>query len=931
MALKNRPARPMQAAASAFFSVALVAGLMPVLPAAAYAEEQAQPAAGVTAVQEVQTPSLLDEGDTTTAPAAQSLLASLTFTGSGFGGGFDVEYPTSVDASTAVPTYTVTASSSCSNMYVTATLAQGVEGAITASYTDPWGDSNSVTIPSGSAKKLEYVIDSSDYPAVGNSFDIKVGDQVAAHVVIVRTLALKTFVVQDASGNALALDPAFKAPSEYTAPAYEYATSIFAGDSITIKPTSQVSSATVTVNGEALVNGAATFTPSFDDQGKATAAIVLTSGDVTTTYTLTINELSVPFSGAGTAEDPYILASADNLTALSNLVQQGVTFAGKYFKLSENITLPEGWVPLGAMKSGKTETDPNSNGVNQIANINVFSGSIDGCDHTVTVPAGGLPLLGFVSGASVSNLKVYGEEIAGYGLVNGYHITGTSAKAIVIDNVTLLSGTKTLKSGFLGGYTSADFTVEIKNSTIEAGVTIGYDKQQSRIGSFAGSFNGTITNCTSNADVYGVDMVGGIAGARGNSMSVGTIDGCTFGGSVTATGTYAGGISGAGYDGLGWGLASAPNAKWSTFTNNTVTGDVAGVSRVGGILGGEGAVYQCWDNGAGSISNNVVTGAVTGQTEVGAVIGFLASLDRYTTVENNTYAFTSAEKGIGRVEWVDTSCASAATVEGTTYLNSGDTSTPLPDFKAGTGKWDPKCFSQYNCNRTDDPLGADAENLTRALQGFIAGTELSAGQPSVVKAGDTVTVDVAVVANKGVAALAGTIDYDSSVFELVSVAKGTGLSEDASFLPADGAVEAAFSFYGNTADASQGIVVATATLKAIAASDKASVSVVADKAALEGDALEYDVTAGAAANVTILAADAQRGDANGNGRVNIVDAQVIYDMSVGRYGEDYSKLALPATWTHETLLWAANVNGDDAIDAVDAFATQRFVHYATWE
>ena len=931
MALKHRPAHPMQAAASAFFSVALVAGLMPALPAAAYAEEQAQPVADIAAVQEAQTPSLLDEGGTTTAPAAQSLLASLTFTGSGFGGGFDVEYPTSVDTSAAVPTYTVTAPSSCSNMYVTATLSQGVEGAITASYTDPWGDANSVTIPSGSAKNLEYVIDSSDYPAVGNSFDIKVGDQVAAHVVIVRTLALKTFIVQDASGNALALDPAFKAPSEYTAPVYEYATSVFAGDSITIKPTSQMSSATVTVNGEALVNGAATLTPSFDDQGKATAAIAITSGDVTTTYTLTISELSVPFSGAGTAEDPYILASADNLTALSNLVQQGVTFAGKYFKLSDNITLPEGWVPLGAMKSGKTETDPNSNGVNQIANINVFSGSIDGCNHTVTVPAGGMPLLGFVSGASVSNLKVYGEEIAGYGLVNGYHITGTSAKAIVIDNVTLLSGTKTLKAGFLGGYTSADFTVEIKNSTIEAGVTIGYDKQQSRIGSFAGSFNGTITNCTSNADVYGVDMVGGIAGARGNSMSVGVIDGCTFGGSVIATGTYAGGISGAGYDGLGWGLASAPNAKWSTFTNNTVTGNVAGASRVGGILGGEGAVYQCWDNGVGSISNNVVTGAVTGQTEVGAVIGFLASLDRYTMVENNTYAFTSAEKGIGRVEWVDTSCADTVAVEGTTYLNSGDTSTPLPDFKAGTGKWDPKCFSQYNCNRTDDPLGADAENLTRALQGFIAGTALSADQPSVVKAGDTVTVNVTVVANKGVAALAGTIDYDSSAFELISVTKGAGLSEDASFLPADGAAEAAFSFYGNTADASQGIVVATATLKALAASDKATVSVVADKAALEGDTLEYDVTAGAAANVTILAADAQRGDANGNGRVNIVDAQVIYDMSIGRYGEDYSKLALPATWTHETLLWAANVNGDDAIDAVDAFATQRFVHYGAWE
>ena len=96
-----------------------------------------------------------------------------------------------------------------------------------------------------------------------------------------------------------------------------------------------------------------------------------------------------------------------------------------------------------------------------------------------------------------------------------------------------------------------------------------------------------------------------------------------------------------------------------------------------------------------------------------------------------------------------------------------------------------------------------------------------------MKAGDTVTVDVSVSANYGAAALSGTLDFDPAVFELVSVTKGAGLSEGASFLPAEGAAEALFSFYGNeaAADAQGGIVVATATLKALKASDAATIGV----------------------------------------------------------------------------------------------------------
>ena len=100
-------------------------------------------------------------------------------------------------------------------------------------------------------------------------------------------------------------------------------------------------------------------------------------------------------------------------------------------------------------------------------------------------------------------------------------------------------------------------------------------------------------------------------------------------------------------------------------------------------------------------------------------------------------------------------------------------------------------------------------------------------------------------------------------------------------------------------------------------------------AAIAGDSLDYQATVGGVAAIDVLA-DATLGDANGNGRVNIVDAQVVYDMATGAYGADYAALALPAGWTRATLLWAANVNGDDAIDAVDAFAIQRFVHYGAW-
>ena len=653
---------------------------------------------------------------------------------------------------------------------------------------------------------------------------------------------------------------------------------------------------------------------------KAVAADGTVRSATSNEFTLTTADTDGLFEGEGTEAAPYLLKTAQDMTTLATLVNNGLSYEGSFFKMDANIELPAGWVPIGATKDGGFDISAGKN-------LNAFKGTFDGGSadgYTLTVPAGEKPLFNYVWGATIKNLNIYGTQIAGFGLIDKWTGVDLSGVGVTIDNVTLKSGTSTLKSGLLGGVTgtmyacvSAAYVANISNCTIEEGVTIGYDGTQKEIGSIAGRFQGTMENCVSYATVKGTEYVGGLVGTRDNAMGVSVVHNCTFGGAVEASGQLAGGIVGGGYDN-----STAPNGARPTINNCTVTGTITGTKYVGGILGGDLYVAQPWDNVASSISNNSFTGKVSGTECVGAIVGFMDSMNRCDTIEGNKFAYgCGADKAFAFVKYLDTSYANPTLMDGTIAFS---TESNVNDCPSVTG-----CGWQVGYNRTDDPLGADADKLAKMMTYFEVSTSLASAAP--VKVGDVVTVDVTVRANDGIAALAGTLDYDPAQFELVNVTKGAGLSKDASFLPAEGAAEAAFSFYGNKASAAgeEGIVVATATLKALAASEGATVSVKDATASLEGDPADYQATVGSAASVTILA-NALLGDANGNGRVNIVDAQVIYDMGCGRYGVDYANLALPAAWTRATLLWAANVNGDDAIDAADAFATQYFVHYGTW-
>ena len=434
-------------------------------------------------------------------------------------------------------------------------------------------------------------------------------------------------------------------------------------------------------------------------QGYTAEAISNTAKiEITRKKELTVDKLS----GSGSQEDPYQIKTAEDYQYVAGLVAQGFSFKGLYLRQESDITLQDGWKPIGVTKDGSSDIKGGDN-------LYPFSGILDGNNKTITIPEGGLPLMGYVKNAEVRNLNIYGTKIAGYGLVNNFEGVGIHSNAIIIENVTLKSGSSTLKSGFLGanittnGYagTSAGFEATLRNCTVEEGVVVGYDKDQTMIGSFAGRMQGTVENCVSYATVYGKDYVGGIIGTRDNAMGNCIVRGCEFNGTVEASGQHAGGIAGGGYENN-----TAPNGIKITINNCKVGGTVTGADKVGGILGGDSYEVQAWN--PYTMKGNSFTGKVQATAEnasyIGGIIGFYESLNKFDDISNNYYAKDcGADRGIGFVQYVDTNCTTHETASGATYFS---TEKNTDDCPAVSG-----CNWRAQHNRTDDPLGADAAKL----------------------------------------------------------------------------------------------------------------------------------------------------------------------------------------------------------------------------
>ncbi|MGN0106817.1 MAG: fibronectin type III domain-containing protein, partial [Hominilimicola sp.] len=218
--------------------------------------------------------------------------------------------------------------------------------------------------------------------------------------------------------------------------------------------------------------------------------------------------------GTGTEEDPYLIQFASDLKQLAANVNNGETYSGKYFKMTNDIDLNPGktitaystdaeqWIGIGDpfMSSEISEE---------------FKGIFDGDNHTV-------------SGLCRVN-SVIDDIYDNYGRSGLFGQIGENG---IVKNVTLSNSYIINMSG--GGIACSNYGT-IENCHINDDVTL--DVYMNSEGGIAGDNYGTILNCSNRGYLTGVTL-GGIVAYNG-----GLIENCYNTGDINSPNDYAGGIA----------------------------------------------------------------------------------------------------------------------------------------------------------------------------------------------------------------------------------------------------------------------------------------------------------------------------------------------------------------------------------------------------
>jgi filamentous hemagglutinin family protein len=211
------------------------------------------------------------------------------------------------------------------------------------------------------------------------------------------------------------------------------------------------------------------------------------------------------------------------------------------------------------------------------------SGSVSGpggVGGVVGVNEGGASITGAASSVAVTGT---GDDVGG--------IAGASFSAIV-NSASSGSVMGANHVGGLVGYNSAAVT-----GSWSSGAVTGTDY----VGGLVGLNYGAITNSTTAGPVNGSTYVGGLVGWN---TSYGTLNGDVATSAVTATGDYAGGLSGV-------------NA--GAVTASAASGSVAGVNNVGGLIGlNQGSIIK--SNASSPTSGDLYVGGLVGWNDTGATV-----------------------------------------------------------------------------------------------------------------------------------------------------------------------------------------------------------------------------------------------------------------------------------------------------------------------
>lgn len=240
---------------------------------------------------------------------------------------------------------------------------------------------------------------------------------------------------------------------------------------------------------------------------------------------------TVTLPGSGTKQDPYLIATADDLQAITSMEGDA-----PYFKLTADIDLTEwiagnndgnGWIPVGGSSSG-------------------LRGHFDGDGHTIsglwtdeTYEYGGM-FAKVTQGAEVKDLHV---EIAAGHIVSGTAYAGGIA-GINDGSITGCTIAGDISGGQYAGGIAGLSSGNIHQCRYDGQITASH--ASANVGGIAGSNSGEISECKSEGSITAGGasaQCGGIAGSNGADGNIHDSYGLS---DVSASGasSYAGGVVG---------------------------------------------------------------------------------------------------------------------------------------------------------------------------------------------------------------------------------------------------------------------------------------------------------------------------------------------------------------------------------------------------
>ena len=342
--------------------------------------------------------------------------------------------------------------------------------------------------------------------------------------------------------------------------------------------------------------------------------------------------------GKGTEENPYQIATVDQLLAFAASVNDGSAkgYAEQFVILTEDLDLTGiDWTPIGSMADMETYST-------------MFFGTFDGQGHTISnltldmdTPIVGAGIFGMNLG-EVRNLRAENIQIhctdtysMAVGAVVGYNMGGL-VHDIVLTGENEIAAVNAI-GGICGGSTGRVYNCTVEGTTVivqgdndfSSGRIIQEDIAECGGLIIGGSFGGTLDNCTAKGKIIatGNEPVG-LGGIGGCLEMMDSVTNCTADVEIVSEmgGHAIGGLCG--YSGthhigdIALATEGVVATNYPGIIDNchvTVKMNVPGATHVGGLVGT--GLYYYGEETAFQISNCSVEAEIIGAVTPGAVAG----------------------------------------------------------------------------------------------------------------------------------------------------------------------------------------------------------------------------------------------------------------------------------------------------------------------